>query len=118
MLLEHLRRAFRRRSLGEKLWQAAERSKRRRAHRLPDEEACLRAMFDAWQRLRDLGWREIQHCPKDGTVFLSIEAGSTGIHDCHYQGDWPTGLWWVHEARDLWPARPMLFKEKAPAKGR
>jgi len=96
----------------EKLWEQIEQSRRDRAEKLPDERACLNAMFEAYQRLQELGWKEAIYCPKDGSVFHSIEAGSTGIHDCHYEGEWPKGWWWVHEANDLWPSRPILFKPK------
>src|SRR4051794_19637530 len=82
--------------------------KRQRAEKMPDEQAALAQMFEAWLRLKELGWREAIYCPKDGTVFDAIEPGSTGIHDCHYQGDWPKGSWWAHEAGDLWRSRPAL----------
>lgn len=72
----------------------------------------LLRMFDAYDRLRRLGWREIEYCPKDGTVFEAIEAGSTGVHDCHYDGEWPTGYWWVHAPGDLYPSHPILFRLK------
>ena len=85
-----------------------------RAARLPDEQAALRAMGDAYDRLRELGWREAIYCPKDGTIFDVIEAGSTGIHECHYEGDWPKGTWWIHAEGDLWPSRPSLFRLRPP----
>ncbi len=52
------------------------------------------------------------YCPKDGTWFDAIEVGSTGIHDCHYEGTWPNGHWWVADAHDLRPSRPALFRER------
>lgn len=57
-----------------------------------------------------LGWREAIYAPKDGTVFESISAGSTGIHLCHYEGEWPEGSFWVHDVDDLWPGLPLLFR--------
>lgn len=81
---------------------------------MPDERAALRVMFAAWEWLKDLGWREAIYCPKDGTTFDAIEVGSTGIHDCHYMGEWPNGGWWTHDAGDLWPSSPILFRKKAP----
>lgn len=83
-----------------------------RAVDMPTEHDVLRALMQCYGRLQDLGWRDIIHCPKDGTVFDSISFGSTGIHDCHYDGEWPTGSWWVHEAGDLWPARPIVYRLK------
>ena len=83
-----------------------------RAKRMPTERDAIAAMFDAYLRLKELGWNDAIYCPKDGTPFLSIEAGSTGIHPTHYSGTWPKGSWWVSEAGDLWPSRPILFKPK------
>lgn len=93
-----------------KLWEEVERRERQRATAMPDERAALRAMFDAYQRLKELGWKEAIYCPKDGTVFDSIAAGSTGIYPCHYDGEWPKGIWLTHEAGDLWPSYPILFR--------
>lgn len=84
--------------------------RRERAERLPDEQSALHAMFEAYDRLRELGWREAIYCPKDGTAFQVIEAGSTGIFECRYYGEWPTGHWLVSDAGDLWPSRPILFR--------
>lgn len=92
------------------LW---EQMKQRRAEisaRLPDEAACLRAMSEAFHRLRDFGWQSAMFCPKDGSSFDAIEAGSSGIHRCHYSGEWPDGHWYVEDAGDLWPSSPILFR--------
>lgn len=78
------------------------------AERTEEEDALLQ-MFHGWDRLRRLGWKEIMYCPKDGTHFQAIEAGSTGIHDANYEGTWPDGHWWVFDG-DMWPSRPILFK--------
>ena len=88
-----------------------------RKARLPDDRACLVAMHDGYERLRQLGWRDIIYCPKDGSVFDSISAGSTGIHPCHYEGTWPDGRWWVEDGGDLWPAQPILFRLRATDAG-
>ncbi len=77
------------------------------------EDAALLKFFEAYHGLKQLGWNDIIYCPKDGTWFSAIEVGSTGIHDCRYEGEWPTGSWWVGEAGDLWPSRPVLWKAKA-----
>lgn len=82
----------------------------KRASDMPDEQSALNAMFQAYLRLKDLGWREAVYCPKDGSMFKVIEAGSTGIFDCNYQGEWPTGHWFIYEAKDAWASRPILFK--------
>lgn len=70
----------------------------------------IEKMFAAYDELRKLGWREAVFCPKDGTVFEVIEPGSTGIHDCRYEGEWPTGGWWVEDG----PSYPILFRLKEP----
>ena len=85
-----------------------------RADYMPDDSAALNVMFEAWQRLKELGWREAMYCPKDGTEFEVIEAGSTGIHSCHYSGEWPKGCYLVHSDGDLWPSTPILFRLKQP----
>lgn len=97
------------RAEGEALWEACERSRKDRAERMPDEQSAIKAMWDAFDRLRELGWREAIYCPKDGSHFQVIEPGSTGIHDCNYTGKWPDGSWWVYDG-DVWPARPVLFR--------
>lgn len=82
-----------------------------RAERMPDERSAINAMFDAWLRLKELGWREAKYCPKDGTSFDVIEPGSTGIHPCHYSGRWPTGYFMVGADIDEYgPGQPVLFK--------
>lgn len=100
-----------RQSEAEAIMAAIEESRVKRAELMPDEKAAIRMMFDAFDRLRELGWREACYCPKDGTEFDAIEPGSTGIHRCHYSGEWPSGSWWVADHGDLWPSRPILFRE-------
>src|SRR3990167_2682981 len=88
----------------------------KRKELMPDEQEAINIFFDAWQRLKELGWSEAIYCPKDGTWFDAIEPGSTGIHDCHYSGEWPKGSWWVASGGDLYPSRPALFREKPNVK--
>lgn len=89
---------------------ASDSAKARRAEQMPDERSALHAMFNAWLRLRELGWNDAIYCPKDGTRFDAIEAGSTGIHRCYYEGQWPSGRWWIVGDDDLYPSRPILFR--------
>jgi len=72
----------------------------------------LNRMFAAYQSLKHQGWQDIMYCPKDGTLFWSISAGSTGVHETYYDGVWPMGSWWVNDGGDTWPARPILWKPK------
>lgn len=85
----------------------------RREALMPDEQAARKLFFDAWLRLRDFGWREACYCPKDGRTFDVIEAGSSGVHACSYEGEWPTGRYWVHGEDDLYPSHPTLFRERS-----
>ncbi len=71
------------------LWKAVEIEKAQRAAMMPDTKAALRALCDARQRLKELGWKEGQYCPKDGTEFAAIEYGSTGIFTGWFDGKWP-----------------------------
>lgn len=75
-----------------------------------DEQQALYQVFDGYQRLKELGWNDAMYCPKDGSTFLMCCPSSTGIHRGHYSGEWPTGSWWAHDAGDLWPYTPMLWK--------
>lgn len=97
------------RSEADALWARAEASRIARETAMPDEKSAISHMWDGWYRLKDFGWREVIYCPKDGTHFQVIEAGSTGIHDCNYQGEWPNGSWLLYDG-DVWPSRPILFR--------
>jgi hypothetical protein len=92
---------------------ASDKAKAERAEKMPDEQSAIHAMWEAYHRLEELGWRNAIYCPKDGTMFKAIEPGSTGIHDCMYQGEWPDGSWWTVWEGDMGPSRPILFKLNA-----
>lgn len=93
------------------LLRSVEANDARRKELMPDEQAALCMLFDAWQRLKELGWNDAIYCPKDGRLFEVVECGSTGIHKCSYEGEWPNGRWWIHEDGDLSPSRPTLFRD-------
>lgn len=93
-----------------------DRAQKLRAETMPTEKDAINAMWEARERLRELGWREAVYCPKDGTAFQIIEAGSTGIFDAFYQGEWPDGYIISHDGGDAYvsrPGGPILFKPKA-----
>lgn len=94
----------------QKIYDAAMAARSKRAADMPDVETALRVMTEAYHRLEELGFRNAVYCPKDGSAFEVIEAGSSGIHRCSYHGDWPTGSWWVEDNGDLWPSRPILYR--------
>lgn len=92
------------------IWGSIADAAKRRKKNLPTEQHCLRAMFDAYQRLKELGWNDMMYAPKDGQLVESVSFGSTGIHPASYSGDWPNGTWWVHDAGDLWPSTPVMYR--------
>ena len=69
------------------IFAAADKAIKDRAERMPDERSAILAMQSAYTRLEELGWSDAIYCPKDGSHFQAIEAGSTGIHDCSYLGE-------------------------------
>lgn len=73
------------------LWKASEEAEAKSAADMPETNDAIQVMQRGRSRLRDLGWREAQYCPKDGTPFAVIEYGSTGIFEAWYNGDWPDG---------------------------
>lgn len=90
------------------MWAAAD--KKQKDWRDAGEGVLLERMHDAWAGLKACGWREIEYCPKDGSRFLAISAGSTGVFPHHYRGEWPDGHWWCEAHGDLWPSRPIMWK--------
>jgi hypothetical protein len=94
----------------------AEADKNAKDYRTPEEIELLKHMLDAFAGLRRLGWQEIMYCPKDGSWFLAICAGSTRIDLHRYYGKWPKGMWEASAHGDLWSSRPILWKPM-PAEG-
>ena len=103
------------RAEGDAIWNAAAAQERARAEAMPTEKDALSAFHQAATRLQELGWKSPIYCPKDGTAFDVIEVGSSGIHECFYLGDWPTGMWCIPCEGDIWPSRPALFKPRSTA---
>jgi len=82
-----------------------------RTKNMPTEQDAIDQIREGHQRLLELGWKDAIYCPKDGSMFSAIEPGSTGIHKCNYQGEWPKGNWWVYDG-DVWPSRPILWRPR------
>lgn len=99
------------RAEGDAIWAAVEARREARAKAMPTEEDAVRAMFEAYYRLKELGWEETMYRSNAdlGSQRL-IEPGSAGIHVGHYDGEWPTGTWWIESEGDLWPSHPCLAK--------
>ena len=92
----------------DKLIASIEDGKRHRAEMMPTEHDALLVMMRAWERLKELGWREAMYAPRDGSPLQFIEAGSTGIHQGHRDDNHT----WIFDG-DLWPSNPILFRELA-----
>ena len=101
----------------QQLWDEAEREEKNRADAMPTEQDAINQMFQAYQRLKELGWNSVSYCPKDGSMFDAIEAGSIGIAPTKYDGEQRRGRFWAYEANDIWPSSPILFKVKESKDG-
>ena len=78
---------------------------------MPDEKTAIEMLFNAHRRLKDFGWNDACYCPKDGSEFLALEAGSTGQHVCVYRGEWPKGNYWIQDPElGPSPSNPVLYK--------
>lgn len=80
-----------------------------RAERMPDEQAAIRTLFDAYQRLKELGWRDAMYGPADGSALEVIECGSSGIHKAYRD---EKRRYWIVDG-DVWPSDPVLFRDPA-----
>jgi len=78
----------------------------RRTELMPTEQDAVRMMCSAFQRLKELGWKETCYGPTNVEVLL-IEPGSSGIHRGIRWKPWPEKTWWVDND---WPSVPCLFK--------
>jgi hypothetical protein len=99
-----------RKSEADLLLAAADASKAKRKVDMPTEEDAVRAMWSAYQRLKELGWRETCYAPTNVRVRL-VEPGSSGIHVGSRHEPWPEKTWWLEDSSDLWPSCPYLYKE-------
>lgn len=91
-------------------------TKRRRAATYPTTEHCIRAIFDACQRLEELGWKRAEYAFPDRKEKFTISLGSTGIHKayCEARTSPPisNGNWWWHRSEgDLWPHDPIYYRD-------
>ncbi len=74
--------------------------------------APLDALWEAYNKLRTLGWQDMMYAPRDGTPIEVVEIGSTGIHQA---------VWVSFDCDRLnicgsffvdceWPSRPLLWR--------
>lgn len=96
-------------------WAEAVATKEKRASDMPTEQDAINTLWSAYQRLKELDWNDAIYCPKDGSAFDVIEAGSTGIHSCVYVGEWPDGMWLINGDD---PSRPILYRRTEAEKAR
>ena len=87
--------------------------RKHRAEQMPTEKDAIRAMFSAWQRLKELGWRGGQYMPLTGERYAGIQCGSTGIHAYTAEQRGPFDRMYTIHDGDLWSTRcpPVLFRE-------
>ena len=101
-----------RKSEAEALFAAMESAQAKRAAAMPTEQDAIRAMFEAWQRLTELGWRRGSYMPTTGERFATVEVGSTGIHACTARRTDDFKTTWTTYDGDVWPSShpPALFR--------
>ena len=58
-----------------------EESKARRAAAMPTVEDATYAMFEAWYRLKELGFCDPRYAPADNRPKKCVSLGSSGIHE-------------------------------------
>lgn len=81
---------------------------------MPTEQDAIDALFNTYQRLKQMGWKEMPGMAPLGTKsFLSITVGSTGQFVTLPMGERQS--YFVEDGNDLWPATPILWKP-LPAK--
>jgi hypothetical protein len=88
------------------IWQSAVDAKADLAARLPTEEDCLRAMCDAKQRLRDLGWSDATYAPQGEELDIA-EFGCSAVLKARRDDQ---RRFWVLEAGDIWPSSPVMYR--------
>lgn len=107
---------------GDEIMARVEASKARRAEAMPTATEAVRALWDAWYRLKELGWKDPRYAPVDSRIKKIIEIGSTGLHDAHCiprDGKEGESWWWI-PANGYCPTTPILYlpDEQEEAEGR
>lgn len=93
------------------IWARIDAEEQRLAEEMPTEEDAIRRWHEAYCRLEALGWKDALSCPKDGSMFSALEAGSRGVHKCSCSGSYPRLQWWIYDG-DAWPATPVLWRPR------
>lgn len=67
-----------------KMLDACEAERAKREADMPTEQDAVNKLWEAWYRLKELGWKDAS-CLSDGGALVDvIELGSTGIHRTAY----------------------------------
>lgn len=93
-------------------------AKAAREAKYPTEDAAIHGLWDAWYRLKELGWKDPRYAPADGRPKKTISIGSTGIHDAICLKRTEPGReyekwWWHHDGHDTWPHEPLYYMPDA-----
>lgn len=83
----------------------------KRAQDMPTEQDAVNALWNAHQRLKELGWKDPTYAhelKRSGITSRLIELGSTGIHEGYYNKVNDHDVWWI--GSDGWPSHPCLVK--------
>ena len=101
------------RAEADRIMASVEAAKAKRAEAMPTTEDAVSALWDAWYRLKELGWQDPRYAPADGRIKKVIEIGSTGIHDAHCtpRGDHDgkgDRWWWIPEG-GYFPSEPIFY---------
>ena len=89
-----------------------EASNKRRAELMPTEKDAAKMLFEAWYRLKELGWKETCYGPTNQPV-LVVEPGSSGLHKAIRHEPWPEKTWWSFDS-EMYPMNPCLFRPLEP----
>ena len=95
------------------LKEQSRKERQERAQKMPTQEDAFRQIYEAYHRLKELGWKDAKYCPKDGSLFDAYEAGCIEIQTASYVGTWPDGSIFAHDKHDSYPSRPILFRGKS-----
>lgn len=96
---------------GDALWGRVQELEAKRATDMPTEQDAVKTLWNAWQRLKELGWEDSNYAHKlkqDGLESSLIELGSSGIHVGYYHKVNDHDVWWIGPEGS--PSHPCLVK--------
>ncbi len=105
-----------RKSEADAMLAACDESDRRRSEAMPTEQDAVNALWEAYQRLRELGWQETAYAHSlkaEGVESQLIELGSSGIHVGYYHKTNDQDVWWI--GPEGCPSHPCLVKPLSPS---